>query len=183
MKRITYGVLAVVVLAVILAGCTSQAPATPAPVTTVVATPDAEVQTTAVPAILPSDLAGDWTLTNMAIQGGTAVLVPTTEITLSFGSDRNIAGNGGCNNYFGTYTLTGETTPKGQGITFGPLGSTKMYCQSTSGQETDYLGILQDTRAYDVDGTQLTLTDKEQNVLIFQRPSTIPVQTGGMLPN
>lgn len=119
----------------------------------------------------------------MGIQGGTAVQVPTTKITLSFGSGGTLAGNGGCNNYFGNYILTGQTTPKGAGITIGPLGATKMYCQSTSGQEGEYLGILQNTRAYVVDGTQLTLTDKDQNVLIFQRPSTIPVQTGGMLPN
>lgn len=183
MKLITCAILAVTVVAVILAGCTGQAPSAPAPVTTVVTPSAPDVPATAAPIALPSDLAGDWTLTTMAIQGGTAVLLPTTEITLSFGSNGNLAGNGGCNNYFGTYTLTGETTPKGSGITVGPLGSTKMYCQATSGQESDYLGILQNTRAYDVDGTQMTLTDKEQNVLIFQRPSTIPVQTEGMLPN
>ena len=78
--------------------------------------------------------------------------------------------------------MNGETASKGSGITFGPLGSTKMYCQSTSQQETTYLQILQDTVAYVVDGTQLTLTNKEQNVLIFQRLSTLPVQTAGMLP-
>jgi heat shock protein HslJ len=177
MKLIACGVIAVTVLAVIFAGCTSQAPATPSPATPA---PIAKVTTTA--ATLP-DLAGDWTLTTMAIQGGTALLIPTTEITLNFGSNGNMSGYGGCNNYFGSYTLTGQTTPKGAGITIGPLGATKMYCQSTSGQEGEYLGILQNTRAYVVDGTQLTLTDKDQNVLIFQRPSTIPVQTAGMLPN
>jgi len=179
MRLITCGVIVVTVLAVIFAGCTGQAPAAPVPTVITAAAP--KVTTTA-PA-LPSNLAGDWTLTTMAIQGGTAVQPPTTEITLSFGSDGNLAGYGGCNNYFGNYTLTGQTTPKGAGISIGPLGSTRMYCQSTSDQENLYLGMLQNTMAYVVDGTQMILTDKDQSVLIFQRPSTIPFQTEGMLPN
>jgi hypothetical protein len=36
--------------------------------------------------------------------------------------------------------------------------------------------------AYNVDGSQLSLTGKEQNVLIYQRPSTIPTVTEGILP-
>jgi heat shock protein HslJ len=180
MIRITCGVIALAIIAVLIAGCTSQAPAAPVPTVVTIAT--TMVPATA-PVVLPPDLAGDWTLTTMGIQGGTAIQLPTAEITLSFGGAGTLAGNGGCNNYFGNYTLTGQTTTKGAGISIGPLGSTKMYCQTTSDQETRYLGILQNSGAYVVDGTQLTLTDKDQNVLIYQRPSTIPVQTPGMLPN
>ena len=168
MKLIICGIFGVVLLAVLFAGCTGT-PATPAPVTTVAATPTATAPAmVSIP--LPPDLAGDWVLTTMATQNGTAVLIPTTKITLSFGSDGSVAGNGGCNNYFGSYNLTGETTPKGAGITIGPLGTTMMYCQDTADQERIYLYLLQDTMAYVVDGTQLTMTGKEQNVLIFQRP-------------
>ena len=54
-----------------------------------------------------------------------------------------------------------------------------MYCQSTSRQENTYLEILQETSTYVVDNTQLTLTGRTRNVLIFQRPSaTIVTPTG-----
>jgi heat shock protein HslJ len=181
MKVLTMGVIIIAILAVVFAGCTSQQQTSPATVTPVV-TSQPVLPTTTAPPALPSDLAGNWQLTLMGIQGGSAVTVPTTAITLAFGSDVNVSGNGGCNNYFGPYALTGVTTTKGNGVTIGPLGSTKMYCSTTSQQESTYLAILQDTMAYVVDGTQLTLTDKSQNVLIFQRPSTIPKPTEGMLP-
>lgn len=178
MKPVVLGCVLLLILVVACTGCTgtTKAPATPvqtpAPVTPA---------TTAAPA-LPAMLAGSWQLTTMAIQGGTAITYPTTAITLSFNADGTIFGNGGCNNYNGPYVLTGATTPKGSGITIGPLASTKMYCQTTSAQESTYLEILGKTAAYVVDGTQLTLTASDGNVLIYQRPSTIPTVNGAMSP-
>ena len=173
MKPAFLGIMALTILLVICAGCTSPNPATPS--VTTLATPVPVASTTAVAPTLPANLAGNWQLTTMAIQDGTA-------ITLYFGSDGTVSGNGGCNNYNGPFVLTGTTTPKGQGITIGLLSSTKMYCQTTSAQETQYLSLLADTMAYNVDGSQLSLTGKEQNVLIYQRPSTIPTMTEGILP-
>jgi len=184
MKLFTLGITALAVLAVMVAGCTTQSPASTTPVitaTTAAPAPIVTSTTSAAPA-LPPELAGDWTLTTMAVQDGSAVTHPTTAITLTFSSDGNVYGNGGCNNYNGPYVLTGTTTAKGSGITIGPLTSTKMSCTTTSQQESTYLGMLTKTSAYVVDGTQLSLTDKNQNVLIYQRPSTIPTQKEGMLP-
>jgi len=180
MKTAYLGIMVFVILAVISAGCTTPNPATPS--VTTLATPVPVASITAVAPTLPASLAGNWQLITMAIQDGTAITHPTTAITLYFGSDGTVSGNGGCNNYNGPYVLTGTTTPKGQGIAIGPLSSTKMYCQTTSAQETQYLSLLADTMAYNVDGSQLSLTGKEQNVLIYQRPSTIPTMTEGMLP-
>jgi heat shock protein HslJ len=178
MKSAFFIMMVLAILAVLLAGCTSQQPASAVtPVTTPVAT---AAPTASVPAV-PENLAGNWQLTTMGIQNGTAITHPTTTIILNIGSDETVSGNGGCNNYNGPFVLTGTTTPKGQGITIGPLTSTKMYCE-TSAQETQYLALLTDTMAYVVDGSQLSLTGKEQNVLIYQRPSTIPTVTEGMLP-
>lgn len=181
MKPAFLGIMALTILAVICAGCTSPNPATPS-VTTLATPAPAAVSTTAVAPTLPANLAGNWQLITMAIQDGTAITHPTTAITLYFGSDGTVSGNGGCNNYNGPYVLTGTTTPKGQAITIGSLSSTKMYCQTTSAQESQYLSLLADTMAYNVDGSQLSLTGKEQNVLIYQRPSTIPTMTEGILP-
>jgi len=179
MKSAFFIMMALAILAVLLAGCTSQQPA---PAVTTMTTPVATAVPAASAPAVPENLAGNWQLTTMGIQDGTAVTHPTTAITLYFGSDGTVSGNGGCNNYNGPYVLSGEITSKGTAITIGPLTSTKMYCQTTSAQETQYLSLLADTMAYDVDGTQLTLTGKEQNVLIYQRPSTIPTVTEGMLP-
>jgi heat shock protein HslJ len=109
----------------------------------------------------------------MAIQDGSVPLKPTTEITLTFNPDGSATGYSGCNNYFTNFTLTGISTPKGDGMIFGPIATSKMYCVSTSGQESTYLEILQSTGAYVVNGDLLTLTGTTQNALVFQRPSTL----------
>lgn len=180
MKFAVWGLVALTILAVVCAGCTGQK--TPAPATPIATPAPVATATTPVAPALPANLAGTWQLTTMAIQDGTAITHPTTAITLYFNSDGTVSGNGGCNNYNGPYALTGATTPKGSGLTIGPLASTKMYCQATSSQESTYLNILGKTMAYDVDSTQLTLTASDQNVLIYQRPSTIPTVTEGMIP-
>lgn len=178
MKPVVFGCVLLLILVVACTGCTGTSPA-PAPTTQ---TPAPVAPTTAATPTLPVNLAGSWQLITMAIQGGTAITHPTTAITISFNSDGTVTGNGGCNNYNGPYVLTGATTTKGSGITIGPLASTKMYCQTTSSQESTYLEILEKSMAYNVDGTQLTLVASDQNVLIYQRPSTIPTMTEGMLP-
>lgn len=171
--------MVLIILAVICTGCTGK---TSAPATAIPTPSPAVIATTPAAPALPQNLAGSWQLTLMGVQGGTAVTHPTTPITLYFNNDGTVSGNGGCNNYNGPFVLTGTTTDKGSGIRIGPLGSTKMYCQTTSSQEDTYLGILGKTLAYDVDTTQLTLTASDKNVLIYQRPSTIPTVTEGMLP-
>jgi heat shock protein HslJ len=180
MKSVAWIPVVLLILAAALAGCTSQAPA-PAATTAATPVPVTPVETPAAPA-LPDNLAGSWQVTTMAIQGGTAILEPTAAITLTFNSDGTVTGNGGCNNYNGPFTLTGAVTEKGSGLSIGPLTSTKMYCQDTSSQEGTYLDLLGKAMAYDVDTKQLTITDSDANVLIFQRPSTIPAVTEGMLP-
>jgi heat shock protein HslJ len=109
----------------------------------------------------------------MAIQGGTAITHPTTGINLIFNPDNTFTGYDGCNNYFGTYALTGATTPKGQGLTLSGISQSKKYCQTLANQEQDYLNILSKTSAYVVDTTQLTLTASTGDVLIYQRPATL----------
>lgn len=164
-----------VIAAVIIAGCTTPQPTpTPAPATSV---PTAVV-TTSPPQAMPPELAGNWIGTKMGIQDGTTVLNPTTEITLTFYTDGTVAGNGGCNNYNGQYILTGETTLKGKGMSIGSLGSTKMFCQEYSNQETMYLNILQKAMAYNVDNNQLSITASTGDVLIYQTSTSLvtPVQ-------
>lgn len=171
MKRSAVLIGCALLFAVLVCGCTTpspaQHPATPTlPVTTVSQAAGAE------PGFLRS-----WVLTLMTIQEGNVVIRPTTEILLTFNADGTLTGYGGCNNYFGSYTLTGTTTKFGNGIAVGPLASTKKYCEINGRQETTYLAILQDMRAYSVNINKLTLTDKSNNVLVYEVPSPVPKMT------
>ena len=143
MKHTSLIILVFLAVALLVAGCTSQQPA--AQPATPAATQNPAPVPTATPAAssVPAPLAGDWTLTTMGIQGGTAVTYPTTAITLTFNPDGSLAGYDGCNNYFGTFTLTGTTTPKGQGMTLSGIGSSKKYCAELANQEQQYLNILE----------------------------------------
>jgi heat shock protein HslJ len=60
-------------------------------------------------------------------------------VTLEF-EDGRVAGNGGCNNFFGTYTVDGNQ------LTISALGSTMMAClpEEVMQQEAQVLALLSD---------------------------------------
>jgi heat shock protein HslJ len=174
MKIFTPLLLVIMIATVIVAGCMSPQPVpqptvTPTPATTPVATP-------ITPAV-PLALSRDWVVTTIGIQDGTAITYPTTQITLTFNQDGTLAGYGGCNNYNGPFTITGQTLPKGTAFTVGPLVTTKKVCPVYSSQENTYLGILQNSMAYVATGNQLTITDKTGNVLVFQTQASLLTPT------
>lgn len=178
MKKTTILFLIFVIAAVMITGCTSTPPTVAQQPTTVATMPPTVVVTTPATPAVPVQLAGNWVVTRLGIQDGTAVINPTTQITLTFSPDGTLYGNGGCNNYNGPFTLTGATTPKGMGISIGPLVSTKKVCEYYSQQETMYLNILGKAMAYNVDGNQLSITATTGDVLIYQTPASLvtPVQ-------
>jgi heat shock protein HslJ len=120
----------------------------------------------------PDELSGTWNLVTLGTRGGTAVITPTREISLTFNPDGTLSGYDGCNNYFASANLTGTTTPSGTGLTLGPVGSSKKFCSAVADQEQQYFNILGKTSSYVVDGTRLILTAKTQDVLIYQRSGT-----------
>jgi putative lipoprotein len=87
--------------------------------------------------------------------------------TLKFDVNLNVSGNGGCNRYFGSATVRDD------GITFGPLGSTRMACpQAVMDQEQRFLGALESVRTWRIDaGRDLLYLDNEQGrtILRFSR--------------
>jgi heat shock protein HslJ len=154
----------------LMAGCTTPtAPATPTPSPTTTATPMATV--TAPAPIIDPELVGSWTLGEMGTQGGMSVLnIFPAPITITFSDQGTLAGNGGCNNYQGSYSLTGESGPFGKQITVGPVISTLMYCVDTSNIETTYLQILSNVSAYGIDNnTRLSMRDPIGSTLVYQR--------------
>ena len=172
MKKITIILFVFVITAVIIAGCTTPNPA-PQPVTAPATLPPTVVVTTPVPPALPAQLTRNWVLTTMGVQDGTGITYPTTEISLTFNPDGSLTGYDGCNNYFGTTTLTGMTTPKGTGMTISNISSSKKYCETLAQQETMYLAILGKIMAYNVNGNQLSMTATTGDVLIYQTPITL----------
>ena len=166
MKAESIGIMiAVIILAVAIAGCTTQPPAEqPTPTPTQVYTPESTTVVTATtPAPVP--LVGTtWYLVsfnNGVIEAEN--VIPGTGITAVFGADGNLAGSGGCNQYFATYAL-GE----GNAIGIGTPGSTLMICQSPTGvdnQEQLYLAMLDGVESYSIDGNLLSLMNNQKHVI------------------
>jgi heat shock protein HslJ len=81
--------------------------------------------------------------------------------TLRFGTDAKISGNGGCNNFFGTFKLDGR------GLKVGDLGSTRMMCEENMELEDAYLKVLAlELRALFSEG-KLILSGDDGNQMIF----------------
>jgi len=106
---------------------------------------------------------------NNGKQAVTSVLAGSS-ITANFGGDGTLSGNGGCNNYNGTYTVTAKQ------IKIGPLASTRMFCADPEGvmdQEALYLAALETADTYKVEGTNLELRTKD-GALAVQAAAAIP---------
>ena len=81
--------------------------------------------------------------------------VSGTTITILFSDDGKISGNGGCNNYFGTFTQTGANT-----LVMKDIGSTKMACaDQIMVVENSYLGMLPQLNTFYIAGNELFLSD------------------------
>ncbi len=80
-------------------------------------------------------------------------VVSNTEITIEFKADE-ISGNAGCNTYFASYEVEGNS------LTIGQIGSTMMACESeVNEQETQYLAALESVATYQIKGNTLELFD------------------------
>jgi heat shock protein HslJ len=166
------------ILAVLAAGCLNQ-PASP-PVTTPPATTLPVVTPPPTTASLQDPaLYGVWYLKEMTGAGGSnPVQTMNVPINLIF-TDQNLSGFGGCNDYSGSYTLTGQVLPDGKGIDIGPLITTLKYCADTSQTETSYLQVLSDATSYAVNvNQQLSITDSAGSILVYERtpygPLSVP---------
>jgi putative lipoprotein len=91
-------------------------------------------------------------------------LIKNTLITLEFEDDQAV-GSGGCNRYFTSYE---RSKPE---LSFGPIGSTEMFCEMPEGtmdQETAYFGALEAATTFTIEGVQLQIfNDAGINHLIY----------------
>ena len=90
---------------------------------------------------------GNWVLVGYGDALNPTVVEPGTYVTINFSAtDDQVYGSGGCNNYFSTYTADDDFN-----LTInGPLGSTRMACETGMAQETLFLGALETVTGYTV---------------------------------
>ena len=96
---------------------------------------------------------------------GGASLIPGTEITLTF-EEGQVRGSSGCNTYGGSYEVDGDK------ISMSDLYMTEMACLDPAGvmdQELEYLELLRDTQAFQVDEGELVIEATSDDVLTFAR--------------
>lgn len=93
------------------------------------------------------------------------------KLTLELLPDGTVKGNGGCNDFTGTYTLAGET------LTFGPIMQNKQFCGAAAGeQEFSYFSFLGQVKTFKVDGDELELFDDTSG-----EPMSFSTGEGGFL--
>ncbi|MEW5829298.1 MAG: META domain-containing protein [Chloroflexota bacterium] len=87
---------------------------------------------------------------------------PDIETTLTFGADGQVGGNMGCNSFSGAFELNGDK------IEFGPITSTMMACEGSGmDQEAAAFNVLRETVTASFDGSNLTLTGPDGDVLVL----------------
>jgi heat shock protein HslJ len=103
-------------------------------------------------------------------EGETVPVLPDTEITLELNAGQ-LSGNAGCNNIFGPYEVAGN------GLTFGPMGSTMMACEpEVSEQEIQYLAVLSSVASYQLADDQLQMVSGDgETVLTFTILEPLPL--------
>ena len=97
----------------------------------------------------PPGLPGtSWRLEDLAGAG----VVDRVQATLSFAEDFKVSGNGSCNRFTGSATVSGAT------IKFTPLAATRMACaEAVMNQETRYMSLLQSAERFEIKDSFLYL--------------------------
>ncbi|MEI6292106.1 MAG: META domain-containing protein [Methanomicrobiales archaeon] len=176
---LTAGIITCLVLALAVAGCTTQPSSSQGtPVATPVITSSPTVVPSSVPATVKDPLLqGNWYLKQIGEQGGAApVLMTNVQITIIFDNAGNFQGSTICNNYNGQYTMSGQQMFNGMGMTIGPITSTSKYCADSANTEATYFQILQKTTSYVINSNgELTLTDNLNSNLVYTKNPVSPM--------
>ncbi len=107
-----------------------------------------------------------WKLKSYGTPGTLQPVQGNDDITLNFESEeKQINGSGGCNSYFGSYSIDSNCRLK---IT--ELGATEMACLDPilMQQEQNYFNILQDAESIQVEGEELHISGSS-GVLVYTR--------------
>ena len=111
-----------------------------------------------------ADLEGKrWVLESYGDRASPTAVIQDTNVSAEF-TEGQISGSAGCNNYFGSYEVSGKK------LTFGAVASTEMYCMDPDGvmdQEYAYLQALGKAETYEISDGKLRITCSDEQVLTF----------------
>jgi heat shock protein HslJ len=117
-----------------------------------------------------------WVLVSLVNAAGeTVTALADSEVTAEFGPDGQMAGSGGCNRYFASYTVDGSN------LTIGQAGSTMMACEPVEvmEQEAQFLAALGSVATWQIDGDTLTISNADGAPLMTFQASQPASLTGG----
>jgi heat shock protein HslJ len=97
---------------------------------------------------MSADLAGGhWRPSSISLER----LAPETPVYVAFSDDGKVTGFGGCNRFFGGYTVSGNS------IKIGPLASTRKGCPDTLNLEIEFFKALQGAETFEQTDAALVL--------------------------
>lgn len=103
-----------------------------------------------------------WKLAQMGSIPATAINQEADFFTLEFNAaDTMVAGRTNCNRFFGKYEL------KGQKLSFGNLGMTRMACPDMQ-YEDAFVKMLDEVDSYAIEGSELKFYDDKKVVAEFR---------------
>ena len=180
MKKIFVLVGAVLMLAILLTGCTSQ-PVTTAPVVNAgpTETPTVIPVSTVVQGSSSFPTGVNWRLFSYTDgKGGMANVIGEQPVTALFRADGTVTGSSGCNQYNAGYTASGSS------ITITPGISTLMACVPVvMSQESRYFSLLANATTYSVNEDTMVFFDRSGKVILaYKRPLDIPVTISAQAP-
>lgn len=80
-----------------------------------------------------------------------AVIPSGVHMSVEFKPDGALSGDGGCNRFFGSYSISGNR------IKIGPIASTRIGCPGLLELETAFFATLEAAKSFEMDGTTLVL--------------------------
>jgi heat shock protein HslJ len=107
-------------------------------------------------------IVGEWRIVSYGPAGSPIPAVAGVGASVNFDADGKVNGNAGCNQFFGTYSVSGNT------ITFSAIGSTAMACldDGRMEQEQGVLAVLSGEASYALSGNSLIITSADGALLV-----------------
>jgi heat shock protein HslJ len=103
---------------------------------------------------------GQWRLVSYGSPDIQIPAAPSVETSIEFDSEERMNGNVGCNSFGGDFKVEGDT------ITFSPVMSTLMFCETVADQESGTLAVLRESATFIMDGNRLTVTSADRNAVV-----------------
>ena len=125
---------------------------------------DAEVAP-AKPAATGDAMKPDVTLTNtywklVELNGGAVTPGESKELHMILKGEDRVGGYAGCNQFTGSVTVTGD------GLSFGPIASTRRMCPEVMQQEGAFLQALENAQRFSVSGEDLAIENANGEVTL-----------------